>query len=735
MYNHFDDEFEPKNLWVAEVTNEVHDEKSFAAKEKVFFEVNIHGWERTGHEACTRFIEDLLEGKRPGMEALLDDLALVFLFINPDGTVARKPHLTPGEDVPPEDHLHWKRGNRVVGDTNRQNATAGWVDPGQSYPAEPMGRNLYDDQPGEIDTDVPEHIEAAVPGILGAVVYLRDLENLNWGIDFHNMGPSDPWCLGLKVNAPHQHDEHHAHDEFHRRFAEDVEAELGDLYEANADAIEDAYGFVPDEIYDFGTITDTLGYTTGGALTSWMNQPEETGGLDATTFAVEIPVDPIYDPDVVEVNLRTYQFFIEQLAEYALRTVDADVETGGRSTAYVASDALTRKSADLQWAGTESETTRRVVTVDRRTTVTKVISENVDGLSIHVEADPGEYIHVEIRNPDGRVVARHNPASRTDRGPLEWYTGDPDSGEWTVELQTVKGSSDSRVVIEFDTQMVDGVGSPDPREVFGYEQRAYAVSPLAFFEDYEEFMTAGHGGRRGGGSQPRLKELTVADVRDGALFQGRSDNLRYDNLVVVHDEFDDDEYLRALDQYVEAGGNLVLTDAGVNLLGDLDNDLAAGIFADDTAEILNFSSLLTEKDDEHPLYLGTRPIEVELWRPAPVGYPVDFFGAAPTYGVDPEAFEAAGGTVAGYTHEWVFDPDTPQWATLGTIPHEDDLRTGIHVIGGLLPPANQSEAHPFGLLDYSTSYFGHALLTNALGYEANRYVDGDRVRTLGELVD
>ena len=58
----------------------------------------------------------------------------------------------------------------------------------------------------------------------------------------------------------------------------------------------------------------------------------------------------------------------------------------------------------------------------------------------------------------------------------------------------------------------------------------------------------------------------------------------------------------------------------------------------------------------------------------------------------------------------------------GSIAREDG--TGVHDIGGLLPPAKQTNLHSFGLLDYAVAFLGHVMLTNALGFEQVRRVDG-----------
>jgi hypothetical protein len=61
----------------------------------------------------------------------------------------------------------------------------------------------------------------------------------------------------------------------------------------------------------------------------------------------------------------------------------------------------------------------------------------------------------------------------------------------------------------------------------------------------------------------------------------------------------------------------------------------------------------------------------------------------------------------------------------GSITREDG--TGVHVIGGLLPPAKQTNLHPFGLLDYAVAFLSHVMLTNALGFRQVRRVNGEVV--------
>jgi hypothetical protein len=215
--------------------------------------------------------------------------------------------------------------------------------------------------------------------------------------------------------------------------------------------------------------------------------------------------------------------------------------------------------------------------------------------------------------------------------------------------------------------------------------------------------------------------LTVEEIRDGALFRGRSHKLVVENLVVSHaDGADDDAYVRELDQFVSNGGNLVLTDTGVTYLGILDNDLAAGIATDDVTTFESSIPHFDVRNDDHPLLAGTRNVQRELYNVSPLGYPI---ADAPATGVVPTAFENAGGTIAGITD------GQQRLVTAGSISRGDG--TGIHVLGGMIPPAYQRVAHPFGMLEYTTTFLSHTVFTNALGFAQRRYVNGELVETFG----
>jgi hypothetical protein len=106
------------------------------------------------------------------------------------------------------------------------------------------------------------------------------------------------------------------------------------------------------------------------------------------------------------------------------------------------------------------------------------------------------------------------------------------------------------------------------------------------------------------------------------------------------------------------------------------------------------------------------------------------------YAVNEDAFEAAGGTVAG-----VFDGSDEEndegeereeigGVGAGTLSVGD---CDVHVIASILPTANQAYLHQFGMADHAVSMMRHTVLCNAIGGEQRRYVDGELVETVGEV--
>lgn len=648
-FNNVTGEEEPKDVWVAEITNDVQDEASFQEKEKVLFSLSIHGNERAGAEAGSRFIEQLLNGNEPSVAQHLDDVALIFLYTNPDGWVAQYPQYN-------DAGTGYQRGSAGVEDTNRSYPTVGWLN-ATHVPAEPNGTDLSDDYPG-IDSDVDTEYTDRVPDSLGIVEHFRGYENLNYGSDLHGMYASENMIEGLLINDQFTVEELHDLYEVNRTTGMRLEQNLGpqlqnsqNLFEQlNEQTDEPEELPVPEQAYNYGTVYDTLEYSTSGILVSWMAQPEDQGGLGMKAMAHEMaysndatprtwgPTDE-FDAEIsqlVDLFVVGYQTVIRTFAEHAAQNQSARIETDGESTAVATTDAVARSSDALI---------------------------------------PVEQSSLSVATAEGANA----------------FTGSVIDVDGTRRVLT-----------------------PRPTDILGYEQRPYEVTPFAFF-DHASDVTAG--------GQDAFVTHSVEEIADGALVDSDG-GLAQSNLVVVHDDgIENQAYRDALDSFVENGGNLVLTDTGVHLVGRLSNSLVEGITPEDVQTTQRTFAILEEDNYPHRLLSDTREFNDELWKVAPLGYVIDpEDGEAPMTLVGPEAFTAAGGEIAART-----DGDV----SAGSITSDGNSGTGVHVIGSLLPPAKQTHLHPFGMVNYTVSFFGTVLLTNALGYRQIRFVNDQPVQVFG----
>ncbi|MFW5964526.1 MAG: hypothetical protein ACOCQM_06640, partial [Natronomonas sp.] len=273
----------------------------------------------------------------------------------------------------------------------------------------------------------------------------------------------------------------------------------------------------------------------------------------------------------------------------------------------------------------------------------------------------------------------------------------------------------------------------------------YDVTPFQFFEDYQSAEKRGvlREFIKDGGS---LEAVTVEEVKDGALVDDD-----YDHAVLIHDYVSpterisegmenqkenvtggvtDSTYTDALDDFVDAGGNLVVTDTGSYVLPELENELLDGsaIGPSDVERQTLDVARFTEKNLDHPLFDDSvREIQNQLWKVQPLGYEVS--GAAPMDLIDEAAFTSAANdgvaSVAGRTNGLV---------AAGSITEGETSGRGIHYISSLLPPATQANLHPFGLQNYTVTFLGNILFTSALGFEQVRET-GSETRRYGRTRD
>lgn len=226
--------------------------------------------------------------------------------------------------------------------------------------------------------------------------------------------------------------------------------------------------------------------------------------------------------------------------------------------------------------------------------------------------------------------------------------------------------------------------------------------------------------------QPGRPPHAVPSDRDAGATDPVDD---LDTLVVADHTQADPERLRA---FAEGGGNLVLTDAALQLAPEV-----AGLDGDAVTEHRSYVGY-ADLDDEHPwaepLYERAR----QMFDPVGLGYPLlmerDQYwpcsatgdceesithNSSPMWTVDRDSWESMGGETIGTADP----PEAPKGRYEGT--DEDKTIIGkmplgdgrLVIFGGLLPQPSEDHPHWYGLNGYTISIPGQQLLLQGLTWE------------------
>ncbi len=793
--NNATDRPDPKDMLVVELTNDVRDREAFAGKEKVFHSCSLHGPERAGAEAGARVVENVARGSEPDIEGsdaklepLLDDVAVLLGFTNPDGWVARNPQYDSRwqfdfGDIPAAPL--YERGNAEVYDSNRQYPVVGMITPNH-FPAQP-------NDPKSEEEETPTFVTEKVPDAKAFVDFFSQYENLSYGSDLHGGPIFNEFVLGLI--SQDQFDTRQIHElyEMCLNIDETLEAALktwvtaGNIKKTLLGEFKTGllFGVLPEQAFDYSTIYDTIDYTITGGFLDWMAHPEPIG-LDLTTLDFEMSFSwavngQVYNPELLEMEVKGYRTAIRTITAFAKRNSDTpnthdqfgtETVTGGDDVAYITpgNDALRSTHDELAFEAVEGDGgdgEGGVIKTEQSVTLSEGLTEltfDIEEPELH---SAGFHIHshkavadIELVDPGGSVASEFEGVTEERGGGKccglpEFTMNEPETGTWTVR---VRNRRDVALPAVFETWTLAASGpNPDPRSAWpddeGFLQREYDATPFRFFEDYDAFVSD----EAGTTIEPVTVEAAAVgedgEPADSALLDADG-SPAYDHVVVIHDYganegagylgeatgytdadhpiegFDESGYTAALDEYVDGDGNLVLTDAGVNLLTELDNSLVDGSAI--SREDISIPEFVVArfgdggKNLDHPLF-GTegdvRPIQNQLWKVQPLGH--DPNGAqAPMFLPDAGALGGAGAnattTVAGRA------PSGSSDIAAASITPDDSTGTGVHVISSLLPTTTQRNLHPFGLQNYTVTFLGYVLFTSALGFE--------QVRTTGETV-
>ncbi|HJQ94016.1 MAG TPA: hypothetical protein VJ874_07025, partial [Candidatus Thermoplasmatota archaeon] len=234
----------------------------------------------------------------------------------------------------------------------------------------------------------------------------------------------------------------------------------------------------------------------------------------------------------------------------------------------------------------------------------------------------------------------------------------------------------------------------------------FTARPAQYWEDLKPFV-------RNGQEPGVLTKTTAGSLTSAQLAQ-------FQQLVIPGSAIDDLEAdpakIAAIKAWVEAGGNLVLTDEALRFLDlsgvtsgavDVLSQYMGGIRMDLTKPVF-YEYQDTSSEANRNVRGGVK----QTYEPTPLGFETGA-NAAPNWFVDAAKFTAAGGDVWGLAcgTTQITDPCEGNGVGLGKLP----LGSGqIQVIGSLLPDPTEEFYHPYGLDPYATTYSGNQILRNML---------------------
>ena len=286
-------------------------------------------------------------------------------------------------------------------------------------------------------------------------------------------------------------------------------------------------------------------------------------------------------------------------------------------------------------------------------------------------------------------------------------------------LYQTKEFNDDNVVIDpkgrvgyvYNPEVVtdaDGVGTlPGPgRNGLGADgkkirQRPYAATNMNFFKEESRLVKGG------------FTKVHPADIASDPSSLNGFDTLVLADITAPKDAegraYDENAYYAVLDLWVRRGGNLMLTDRALHVLGEI------GIVPPTSVrDIKVYQPYSNFTDFEHPMLKGLRRNARQLAEATLVGYSIGN-DASPMTVVSTSAWEQAGGHVVGTTGNGTGSSDDGAQTSVGELEHGKGV---VRILGGGLLMPTETQDHRYGLKDYALTYSGLFIIENSIVHDA-----------------
>jgi hypothetical protein len=788
---------EHRDLYVVKVTD--RDSATPEADRKHFaYSLSIHGIERAGLEGGIRAVEDLAtwaacenadapsqidcatedatpedprrlldpfdeEGRSPTAGQALADGVLLFTLSNPDGWVR-------GDYS--EGGAFYQRFNGNGMDLNRDWPTQGYSDPAYTSFSEPETRGF--------GTWLKWVSDRRTNG-----------QQFAGGIDLHGMVTANSLSYTLLGAAQKDYRKNAITVDTAELMFRDAEERL--TWSPHVARAEDCPGPVPEPFFgqgrttapmctvQWGTVWDTIEYQITGGMGDWMDNPDlGLGGVGINNEMALSHLAPnnVFLPDVIQLQVEGNKSLIYSQVTSLLYEDEIDYTPGGRI-------AFLDDPERVQSDGEEFVTPPEIYDLPTQGDIAGQELTGAQGFEFVVSGPQHGYFNggmtIEATAANVRGIGGGTVAGDLGGGLILDYCGAPEGEEQALTHQhahehgqrvladdhedeeepPAEGCEEvarafdggplyaqSGAQIEFNRPQA-GVYRIRPNAarvgpvayevrftrddaIPGWDEQApYDVSRTDFFRDLNAFVAA---------SGSELVGLSAEQIADDP------DLLRTFDTFVVADRFvtgstdADGGYAEAVEGFVRAGGNLVLTDGAVDGLASLGTGIPAdairrGVYY---AGYIDFNDGAGPTFDEHPLTEGiardgtasgrqtldgTRYYDRrQTYEPVPTGHLVGGPSTcssgcdAPISVVDPAAWEAAGGTNLGRSYVRPGPEGGAGFAgvSLGELPLDEGT---IRIIGALLPEPTPDNFHPYGLSSHALTYTGYQLFENATAWD------------------
>jgi len=508
----------PQKLYAVRVT----DERVGGTKKKFGFALSIHGIERAGAEGGTRAIEDLVTwAKLDPQRGLLDETLgaggsavtvaralaeseIWFFYPNPDG---------------------WVRGDISQGGIAYQRYNGNGVDPNRDWPTKGFTYRPY--------------TPASEPEVKAFSDFLLQRRG-NWvGTgDLHGMLDANAFTFTMLPAGELDYARNKAVVGVVRRIQEDSVPRLAwfvGVLPGNGT------GSVPDIAQQWGTVWDTIAYTTTGSLGDWMGGPlglDAYVGIDNEMWVSHLAPNNIFVADLEQAHIDGNKGLIYAQVEGAFRASSRSIPLAGRIAYLDHGHRFTNAGSTTStnpYAGlpTQPDITTQVVSPTTDGTTEPVYEFDVlgpdDGFFNGGLTVTATYTNAQGASPADLITALHvDRYTKEDEGEPRWVTvnshwnqnqayaaaghtvnvNSPLPGRWRVRFDTAPPG-----VHRIDIDFTGGLSWPDPGQL------PYDVTSTKFFEDLRAYLPTG----------ASLTRVTADEILGGL------DLSQFDTLVLAND--------------------------------------------------------------------------------------------------------------------------------------------------------------------------------------------------------